>query len=185
MQKSNRKLKIGIIATESNKNDILFYEEALKQITTGELKEQVKLVIYGHNSEEDEEWLNDVDFQFVKPTSVVHYFKQLKALNLDVLLILLEHNVYNATSEDYNKFLEAALYNIPVLAPNLPAYNQIIRNGVNGFIYGNKEELVTSITELLDLKEELNVVGIYAHETMEKYFSFSEENTKLIDDLFV
>lgn len=183
MQKSNKKLKIGIIATEANKKDILAYKEELKLITSEPLKDKVILVIYGHNAEEDEDWLNDVDFEFVKPTSIVHYFKQLKALNLDLLLILLENNLYNSTSEDYNKFLEAALFRIPVLAPNLPAYNHLIRNGFNGFLYGNKEELISAINDILIQKEELDTVGFYAEETMQK-FSYTEENTKVIDELF-
>lgn len=183
MQKNAKKIKIGIIATNNNKNDILAYQNELIAITQ-KLKDKMSLVVYGHNADEDENWLTDVEFQFVKPTSLVHYFKQLKALNLDLMLILLETNLYNATSEDCNKFLEAALFNIPVLAPNLPPYNQIIRNGVNGFIYHSKQDLVNYVTDLCSMKEDINVAGLAAKETMQKYFSYTEENTKVIDGLF-
>jgi len=184
MQKPSKKLKIGIIATNNNKNDILSFNEELKLISQT-LSDKVSLVIYGHNAEEDEKWLNDLDYEFVKPTSVIHYFKQIKALNLDIVLILLENTLYNATSEDYNKFLETALFKIPVLAPNLPPYNQLLRNGVNGFIYNTKENLINKIEEIMSIQDELPVIGLAAQEMMQKYFSYSEENTKVIDELFV
>lgn len=182
--KKNR-LKIGIIATPRNKHDIIQFQPQLSAITKN-MHDKVDLIVYGYNNtdNEQENWLKDVDFTFIKPTSIIHYFKQLKALELDLLLIPLVNNVYNTTSEDYNKFLESALLEIPVLAPNQNPYNLIITSEINGFIYPTQEQLPEYLKFLIEMPEDIKIAGQKAKELVQTHFSYSEENINMINDLF-
>ncbi|MDD3875405.1 MAG: hypothetical protein PHT69_02175 [Bacteroidales bacterium] len=179
-----KKIKIGIIATDINRDDVLFYKEQLVELTT-KLKGIVKLIIYGYNGEEGEEdWLEGVDFDFVKPTSIIHFPKQLKALELDLILIPLIPNSFNSTSEDYTKFLEAAIFSIPVLTPNIYPYNGLIQDGINGYIFSNKKDLTVRIQQIIDAPVELKMAGAEAKKIVENNFDFSEENNIELTKMF-
>lgn len=179
-----KKIKIGIITTDTNREDVLFYKEQLVELTT-KLKGSIKLIIYGYNGEEGEEdWLQGVYFDFVKPTSIIHFPKQLKALELDLLLVPLIPNTFNSTSEDYTKFLEAALFAIPILTPNIYPYNGLIQDGINGYIYRNKTDLIPRIQQIIDAPAELKMAGEEAKKMVTSSFDYTLENTKSITEMF-
>jgi len=177
-------LRVGIIRNEANKEDILEYKEELAKITK-EMQGKVTLVIYGYTlADVEENWLDGVTFEFVKPTSINHYFKQLKALNLDVLFIPLIRSNYNATSENYNKYMEAALFNIPVLTINIYPYNTLITDKRNGFLYKEKNEFIPYIEHLYIQRALVQSVGVFANENVNNTFSYSTKNIEVISDLF-
>jgi len=178
-------LRVGIISNETNREDLLFYKSELIAINN-KLKGRVHLVIFGFDGDDgDNNWLKGVSFEFVKPTSIIHYFKQLKSLNLDVLFIPLIRSVFNATSENYNKFLEAALFKIPVLTINIYPYNTLIGDKVNGFLFKEKEELIPYLDHLYAQRSLVGTVGNSVYKTVTEEFNYSEENMETISDLFV
>jgi len=177
-------LRVGIICNETNREDLLFYRDELIRINK-ELGGSVTLVLYGYNGiEENDNWLDGVEFEFVRPTSIIHYFKQLKALNLDVIFIPLIRNNYNATSENYNKYLEASLYNIPILTISIYPYNTLIVDKRNGFLFKEKNEFFPYIEHLYTQRALVQTVGVAAHNNVKETFNYSAENIKVISDLF-
>lgn len=131
-------LRVGIISTECNKENLMGVREELLAVNN-KLQGRVELIVFGHYSDEkDGNWLEGVNFEFIKPVSIIHYMQQLKSLNLDLLFIPLEKTVYNATSENYNKFCEAALFDIPILTLSIFPYNKTIIDKRNGFLYKEK-----------------------------------------------
>ena len=177
-------LRIGIICNETNREDLLFYREELIRLNK-EMEGKVTLVLYGYDGTDgNDNWLEGVDFEFIKPTSIIHYFKQLKALKLDLLFIPLIRSVYNATSENYNKYLEASLFNIPILTINIYPYNTLITDKRNGFLYKEKNEFIPYIEHLRIQRALLQTVGSFASENVKNNFSYSPKNMKIVSDLF-
>jgi hypothetical protein len=177
-------LRVGIIRNDANKDDILEYRDDLIRINK-ELKGKVTLVLYGYTLEDVEEnWLEGVEFEFVKPTSIIYYFKQLKALKLDVLFIPLIRNNYNATSENYNKYLEASLFNIPILTLSIYPYNTLISDKRNGFIYKEKNEFFPYIEHLYIQRALVQTIGLEAHNSVKENFNYSPQRIKVVSDLF-
>jgi len=177
-------LRVGIICSETNREDLLYYKEELIAVNK-KLEGNVRLVIFGYDGiDEDDDWLNGVDFEFVKPVSIIHYFKQLSALNLDVLFIPLIRSIFNATSENYNKYLEAALFNIPIVTVNIYPYNTLIIDKRNGFIFKEKYEIVPLFEHLYIQRDLVKAVGKLANEIVTTEFNYSKENSKFLMDIF-
>lgn len=177
-------LRVGIISNETNREDLLHYRDELASIKT-KLQGRVDLVIYGFDGvDKNDNWLKGVDFEFVKPTSIIHYPKQLKALEIDVLFIPLIRSVFNYTSENYNKFLDAALFNIPVLTSNIYPYNSLIMDKRNGFLFKEKHELIPYLDHLYTQRQLVKTVGVEVNKMVLNEFDYSSENIEAISELF-
>jgi len=177
-------LRVGIISNETNREDLLHYRDELASIKT-KLQGRIELVIYGFDGvDKNNNWLKGVDFEFVKPTSIIHYPKQLKALEIDVLFIPLIRSVFNYTSENYNKFLEAGLFSIPVLTSNIYPYNSLIIDKRNGFLFKEKHELIPYLDHLYTQRQLVKTVGAEVNKMVLNEFDYSADNIKTITDLF-
>lgn len=183
--KPKRAFRIGIIANGMNDEDILYYNEQLKEINKL-YREKIRIVVLGYKTENDRlDMLNGVIFEYVKPVTIVHYFKQLASMQIDLLFIPLINNEYNATSENFNKYLEAGVFKIPVIAPDIYPYNKLISSEVNGFVFGNREEFIPYLRDLLHNKLSiLKQVGARAMEDVATNFNYSSENIKILSSAF-
>jgi len=150
-------------------------------------KEKIRIVVLGYKSENDKlNMLKGVIFEYVKPVSIVHYFKQLSSLQIDLLFIPLVNNKYNATSENYNKYLEAGVFRIPLLAPDIYPYNKIIKSEVNGFIFGQRENFIPYLRDLLVNKlSKIRECGAKAQEDVFKNFNYSVQNIEVLSSAFM
>ncbi|MEK6879253.1 MAG: hypothetical protein AABY22_06565 [Nanoarchaeota archaeon] len=184
---SNKPFRIGIVINASNLEDIQYYNEQLKTINKiyGKL---VNIVLLGYKPEDDKEnALDGVEFEYYKPVSIIHYFKYLKEANIELLFIPLIHNLYNATSEGYKKYLEAGINSIPVIAPNINPYNTVIRDKQNGFLYGtpedcSREHFIPYLKSLLNENIGLiSVCGNNAYTDLINNFDFTKENVEIIE----
>lgn len=181
------KIRIGIIITETNKEDLGYYKNELIKIDK-ELDHQITFVLFGlSGTDEDLKWFKQLGFKFewVKKVSIIHYFKQLIALELNLLFIPLINDDYNRTSENYNKFLETAIINIPVITTNMFPYNKLIQDKQNGFLFNEKEDFFDYIKSLSTQKKAIQQAGKEAYELVSTKFNYSEENMDIIDDLFI
>ena len=175
--------RIGIICNESNVEDITAYKKEFI-IINERFGDKIELVLVGYNGQ-DEKLLEEVEFEYIKPVSIIHYFKQIKALKLNLIFVPLIRNVYNITSENYNKYLEAGLMKIPILALNIFPYNKIIKDKMNGFIYQDKGEFIAIIDMFMRERDLISLVGQNAEKDVLENFNYSEDNIKVLSDLFV
>ncbi len=186
-EKENKPFCIGIIVTEFNAEDILFYNEQFKEINRL-YKDQVKLLFLGYKPEADKHnMLADVEYEYVKPMSIIHYFKQLKASDIDLLFIPFINNTYNITSEDHNKYMEAGLNGIPVIVAEVYPYSNVIGNDFNGFLYKNPEDFIPSLKDLLANKLPNGIVklcGTRAYEYVMKDFNFMAKHLQTISNIY-
>lgn len=180
-----RPFRIGIIVNGYNDEDILYYNEQFKEINR-KYKDKVRLVFIGYKPEADRlGMLKGVIFEYVKPVSIVHYFKQLNFMKIDLLFIPLINNKFNATSENYNKYLEAGIFKIPVIAPDIYPYHKIIKSGKNGFIYGNREQFIPYLQDLLMTKlKTIKPCGEEAYNLVVNEFNYSEKNIHALSQHF-
>lgn len=178
-------LRVGIICKDTNREDLLEYKDELISINH-KLGGRVELVLFGYNGVDEEgDWLKGVNFEFVKPCGITHYFKQLSSLNLDLVFVPLTKTKYNVTSENYNKFLEAGLFQIPLVTVGIFPYQKIIQDKVNGFLYKEKHELIPLLEHLHIQRKLVQDVGRNAYHDVTTEFNYSPENMRLISDLFV
>ena len=180
-------LRVGIIATNYTWEDISSYKEQFKKIQN-ELGNKVKFFVFGFDGVDIETnkkcFPEGFEFEFVKPCTIIHYYKQLRNLQLDLLFVPLRKNTFNETSENYNKFLEAGLFNIPTMVYDIFPYNQIIKNGDNGIILTKKDEFVDRLKFFIENRTELSRIGNNANKFVLDNFLITEQVVSIIDDIY-
>ena len=114
----------------------------------------IKVVIAGHASDSDikkytnmirNKELFDLRFGFVKNEDIANYF-----VNSDFLVLPYESATQSGPS------LVAVNYGIPVIASSIPAFEDHIKNGVNGFLFenGSEESLSDLICKISQMKKD-------------------------------
>ena len=180
-------LRVGIIATNYTWEDLASYKEQFSKIQK-ELGDKVKFFVYGFdgiNHETNKSCFPEgFKFEHIKPSTIVHYYKQIRKLQLDVLFIPLRKNTFNETSENYNKFLEAGLFNVPTMVYDIFPYNQIIKNGDNGVLLSKKDDLIERLKFFSENKTELKRMGASVNKFVIDNFSLTEQSVEIIDEIY-
>lgn len=172
---------IGIPCSSFNYFDIALYAIQMKSI---QLKYPfVKFILIGYVPEEDN-LLKPHEFEFTNPVSVCHYFKHLKLLKLDLLFIPIREGLI---TEDYKKFVEASILNIPVITLKQYPYSALMRNKVSGFLFERPSYFINMIEEILNLPERealLKQCGEMAHSLVSEHLEMSEKLRETFDEAF-
>jgi len=177
-------LKVGIIYNQTNKDDLIHYKNTLNRIKNS-LGDKIKFIVLGYDgSKGKDDFLKGIDLTYVKTVSIGHYFKQLKSLELDLLFIPLIKNIYNVTSENYNKYLEAGILGIPVLTISIYPYNTLIQDKRNGFLFKEEHEIVPYFEHLNKERGLIRLVGDTVKDIIETHYNFSQKNIEVIGELF-
>lgn len=88
--------------------------------------------------------------------------------DVDFMVVPLINNVYNRSKSSI-KFLEASSYKIPGVYQNIRQYQQMIKNGVNGYLVSTEEEWYKSIVSLINDTKLRRSMGEEAFKTTEKW----------------
>ena len=102
---------------------------------------------------------------------------------MDLIFIPLRKNDFNKTSENYNKMLEAGLFNIPVMVTDMFPYNQMIKDAQNGIILKDKKDFILKLEHFLTAKHELKRIGLGANQFIKQNFLYSEMTIGIYDDI--
>lgn len=178
-------LRVGIIASDCSWEDINSYKEQIKSIN-GEMKDKVQFVCFGFNGLNEEGkscFPENTNVEYVKPCSIIHYFKQLRKLELDFVFIPLRKNDFNITSENYNKYIEASLFSIPVIVCDIFPYNEMQKNN-NIIILQKKADLIEVLKNNYDKRENIKLIGDNANKMVKENFVYHEDNIPLVDNIF-
>jgi len=170
VKKETEKIKIIILGDDTHKQDIIHYEKFLNDIS-----EKIELYILGLHIAENEQFINNIKYNYIKPASIISLFKQIKEINADLVFIPLIFNEYNMTSSDYILYMVAPLFDMPIFAPDFYPFNEVIKDGENGFLYAenNIKESFDKIT-LTQIKE----VAYLVKKSIMKGFSLTKENVE-------
>lgn len=180
-------LRIGIIATNYTWEDLLSYKPLFEEVQKKHGK-IVKFIVLGFNGVDYKTqkscFPENFEFEYVKPCTIVHYFKRIRNMHLDLMFVPLRKNEFNVTSENYNKYIEAGMFKIPVMVIDIFPYNEIIRNGYNGVILEKKKQFSEKIEFFLKNRDELKRMGVNANEAIYQNFIYNKENIDLIDEIY-
>lgn len=185
---NNKPFCIAIKVTEKNTKNIAHYREHFKEINRL-YKDRVKLLFLGYRPEKDKtNMLDGVVFEYTKPVSIIHHFKQFKASDIDLLFVPLMDDVLNVTSEDYINFMDSGQREIPILCQRVFPYANLIasdeQDDFNGFIYENIDTFIPYLKNLLAVKikeGKVKLCGARAFESVNKDCNFSKDK---LDSVF-
>ena len=177
-------LRIGIIASHYTWEDLNAYKAQFSEVKK-KLGDKVTSVMIGFDGVDIKSkkkcFDSDFTFEYVKPCTIVHYYKQLQSLNLDLVFIPLRKNEFNETSENYNKYLECSIFKIPVMVGDNFPYNKIIKTGENGIIVSDKKDFLSKIEHFIAHKSELKRIGMAAYEFVQENFTYTEQTIDFLD----
>lgn len=180
-------LRIGIVATNYTWDDLLSYKESFNKVQI-EFGEKVKFFLIGFDGidhfSKKSCFPEGFKIEHIKPCTIVHYYKQLRNLQLDILFVPLKKTTFNETSENYNKYLEAGLFKVPLMVIDAFPYNIILRDGDNGIVLNKKDDIIDKIRFFLENKPELTRIGNNAYNSVIENFAFNEKNVEIIDNIY-
>jgi glycosyltransferase involved in cell wall biosynthesis len=86
----------------------------------------------------------------------------------DFMVVPVLNNTYNRSKSSI-KFLEASSYRMPGIYQRIRQYNEIVQDGVNGFLCSTTEEWYTAIKTMLDNASVRKSMGKKAFETIQDW----------------
>lgn len=181
-QKENNAFKIGIIYNGFNADDIAFYKADLIEISKTYGADKLRIIVFGYVPEQDKtDMLGGLEFEYLPPVSEIHWIKQLELANIDLLFVPLINDVFNETTETDAKYLEASVLNIPLLAPEISVYQNLITDQYNGFLYptDNFKGFLSAL-----LQSDLNALkhcGRVAYERVKQNHTFTPNNIQILE----
>lgn len=186
-RENEKELRVGIVATNYTWEDINSYKDLIKEVSE-KMKDKIKFVLIGFDGIDNKTgkscFPENVEVENIAPCTIVHYFKQLRNANLDLLFVPLRNNEFNQTSENYNKYLEAGMFNIPLMVYNIFPYSEVIENGKNGIILQKKKEFVERLEFFEKNRDELKRMGSSANELVLTNFVYDKDNLPIIDKIY-
>lgn len=160
-------LVLGVICNGFNQADINYYENEFRLINKI-FGSAVRLLFIGTNGAE-----LPPETEFTKPVSINHYFKHLHALKVDMLFVPLIPSEYNETSENINKFLEMALFGVPLITLYQYPYSETIIDKKTGFLYESRETFIDYLKVILEQHlPEVKMAGLRAYETVRMNYNY-------------
>lgn len=179
-----KKYRIGIICSSNNHSDIQHYNEEFKKINEA-YGDNVTLIFIGYDYKDDNKKILDgVNFEYTEQVSIIHFFKQLQSLELDLVFVPLERNLYNVTSENINKYLESSLFEIPIIVEDIFPYNFIIVHERNGFIYKGKDTFLNELDKILTNPDLLKVVGMECKKDVNRSYTYTNNNIGVVASIY-
>jgi glycosyltransferase involved in cell wall biosynthesis len=142
------KIKALIIGDESQFSDINYILGMLKDFKCKH-KDKFELIIMGWNGKRtNRDYMKNIPFTHIERTPFEKYFETIRHIGPDVLIIPATKSKFTDTSKNYIKYLEFAHMNIPVIAPNILPYSDLITNNTNGFLCSAKEDYAFQLETL-------------------------------------
>ncbi len=177
---------IGIIVSETNLSDIAYYNAQFREINRLYSPKLIRLLFFGYKPENDKiKALDGVIYEYVKPVSIIHYFKQINVCEIDILFVPLAPTQYNITSEGIEKFLTMGLMKAPLLVADMYPYQRLVQTGLNGFLYKNRDSFIESLKDILKNKlSEARACGKNAQERVAEQFDFNQKNMDTLIKVF-
>lgn len=178
------KIKVLIIGDEYQFTDINFIKGILKDFNL-KYKENALIHIIGFNGVRgDKNFLSGLDFKYHERVPYFRYFELIKHIAPDVILIPGSKNTFNNTTKNYVKYLEFAFMNIPVLAPNIKPYSDLIETNRNGFLCDAKEDYLMQLEAMFDFRQKFDDVLGSAYAIAVDYDITIKANTDILTKIY-
>ncbi len=142
------KIRAIMIGDEYQFTDMNFIAGILKDLKK-KYKENFELSILGWDGKRNEKaYIPEDTANFYKRVPFTKYFETIKHIDPNVLIIPARKNKFNDTSKNYVKYLEFAHMNIPVIAPFIEPYADLIKTNENGFLCEDKDSYMFQLESM-------------------------------------
>lgn len=180
------KVRIGVIGNPSSAIDTLSISEVLKTLQEKH-KGKFELILFGWDgkSPNGELALKDIEFVYVKSVGFLDYFNKLNDLALDLVLIPLADIPYNTMGKSFIKFLELAVFRIPVVASNVEPLNEVIEPDENGYLASSDEDWISCVERLISDRPLRERIGSSALKAVWRNYSFTSSTIQLYQEIFI
>ncbi len=183
VKRLDRKYNMGVIVTDNNFQDVLAFKDEFIKIN--KKYPDVSIILFGYDYKGDKaKHFKGLEFEYVPPVSLIHYFKQLKSLNLDFVVIPLVKSVFNYTSEMLYRYFECSIFGIPTVSPNMFPYTKYISEKRNGYLYKSKPDLINTIDDMLSNTQLIKHIGLQAQDDVRRNHSYTEVNIQVLSDVY-
>lgn len=166
---------LGVLCEQKNQLDIL---KAIK-ILKDKGKENILLHLIGSAKKEYLEEIEQYISQHSLENNIIIHGHQ---TNVNELLSTMNLGIMSSRDEAFGRVnIEYMLHKMPVIASISGANEEIIKEGINGFLYklNDAEELAQKIAYYIEQPSELDRMGSVAYHYAENHFS-SNQNTHAI-----
>lgn len=183
-KKDQSKIRIGLLGTAGSALDMEEVLPVLKQIKS-EYRSDIEIVIYGWNGrvKDQSTSFESLNFTFERPVKFTSYFGKLSALTLDLVLLPMQNSPYNQC-KSFVKYLEMAAFQVPVVASFHSPYNDVITNGVNGFLADSNAEWMHWTKYLIENEDLRKQIGGEAYRTAWGHYAYSKENIQILTNIY-
>ncbi|WP_296887519.1 glycosyltransferase [uncultured Methanobrevibacter sp.] len=146
--KAEGKLKLGYYGTLTHSKDLFLIKNVILK-----LKEKYDFdfeVIGGFNASDnvDESWFKTVEL----PPDNMNFEKFMgwlsKTIDWDIALVPLEDSPFNQCKSEL-KFIELAILGLPGVYSDMCVYNNVVTDGIDGFLAANDDEWIKKIEILI------------------------------------
>jgi glycosyltransferase involved in cell wall biosynthesis len=144
-------LKIGYFGTLTHDNDLEFIRNVIVRVKDIFSKKGVSVIfeIAGASIDDSVDWFNVRKIPYY-PMSLRTFYEWLgKNSDWDVGIIPLVDNNFNRCKSEL-KYIEFSALGVPVVASNINVYNEVIVDGVTGYLASNEEEWIDKLSILLE-----------------------------------
>lgn len=157
-------LVIGVICNGKNQPDINYYKNEFRLINNI-FGDRVRLLFIGYSTKDANELPPETEY--TKPVSIIHWFKHLSLIKIDLLFIPLIPSKRNERSETISKWMEMGLFGVPVITVDMLPYNSVIQDKTNGFLYESRETFIAYLRDLLENRfTSVKMCGLNAYEVV-------------------
>lgn len=179
--KQNSSLRIGMLSSIHQIDDILMIKEALYRIQN-EYPQKITFVVLGMG--EKQASLQDLSIVYEKSVSFLNYYKKLLELDLD-LVVLPKKKSASSAYDMITKYLELSALKIPVIASKDSVYAKVIKEGCNGLLAHNNNQWYVQIKRLIEDRTLRLKLAQKAHRYVYKYHSYQEKNITPFKEVFL
>lgn len=177
-------VKILLIGDEYHFSDINFIKGILKDLKN-KYKNKLHIHIIGFDGKRgDKNFLQGLEFEYHERVPYFKYFELIKHIGPDLLLIPASKNSFNNTSKNYIKYLELAYLNIPVIAPLLRPYQDLVSTNENGFLCAEKEDYFMQVDSYFTDKAKFDSVLGPAYATAADYNIAIDGNVEILKNIY-
>ncbi|WP_299524542.1 glycosyltransferase [uncultured Methanobrevibacter sp.] len=146
--KHEGKLKLGYYGTLTHSKDLFLIKDVILN-----LKEKYDFdfeVIGGFNAEDNvsEDWYESIELPPNNMSFEVFMPWLSKVANWDIALVPLENSKFNLGKSEL-KYIELSVLGIPGVYSDMPVYNSVIKNGVNGLLAKDETQWILNIEKLI------------------------------------
>ena len=195
LRNTGKKIRVGLVGSVSSNDDYLHIVDTLDYLKS---RDDVEIVVFGLPDKDDprvkqvrEIYKKELDFwdkyaderqPFV---NMSRYYETLNNLRLDLMLIPRQESYFNKCKSNI-KFLEASMFEIPVVAQGFTTgdspYDKDL-DGLNGFIVKTGDSWIPTVKKLLDDKELRQKTGKIAKKYVLKNYNI-EDNYKRWEEAY-